>query len=60
MPMPTALDPIISEFTNEEEAASYDLWFRASVREAMENGKPRIPPDQLMAKVETRLLAKQA
>lgn len=47
--MTTALDPVISEFPSQEEADSYDLWFRSKVQEALDSTKPLIPHDQVMA-----------
>jgi len=34
------LDPIISEFATEEEAAAYDVWFRAQVEEGLRSKGP--------------------
>lgn len=50
--MSAQLSPIVSEFETEEAAASYDCWFREKVREAMECKKPRIPHDEVMARME--------
>ena len=47
----TTLDPRISEFQTQEQADSYDLWFRAKVQEAIDSKKPRIPHDQVMAEM---------
>lgn len=47
----TTLDPRISEFQTQEQADSYDLWFRAKVQEAVDSKKPRIPHDQVMAEM---------
>ena len=47
----TPLDPIISEFATQEEADSYDRWFRAKVQEALDSDKPGIPHDEVMAKM---------
>lgn len=49
------LDPIVSEFDTQEQADSYDKWFRAKVQEALDSDKPSIPHDEAMAQVE-RLL----
>ncbi|MFT3778603.1 MAG: stability determinant [Ottowia sp.] len=49
--MSTALDPRISEFETQEQADSYDRWFRAKVQEAIDSKKPRIPHDQVMAEM---------
>ena len=46
------LDPRISEFDTEEVAASYDRWFCAKVQEAIDDPRPGIPHDQVMAEVD--------
>ncbi|MHB1669232.1 type II toxin-antitoxin system RelB family antitoxin [Thiomonas sp.] len=53
--MTATLDPIVSEFATDKEAASYDRWFRAKVREAMNSARPRLPHDEAMAKVQAEL-----
>ena len=53
--MNTTLDPRISEFETQEQADSYDHWFRAKVQEAIDSKKPRLPHDEAMARVD-RLL----
>jgi hypothetical protein len=47
--MSAVLDPIVSEFDTEEQAASYDRWLLAKVQKAQENVKALIPHDQVMA-----------
>ncbi|KEY59686.1 hypothetical protein [Serratia sp. DD3] len=47
--MVTKLSPIVSEFETQEQADSYDRWFRARVEAAMNSTKPRIPHDEVMA-----------
>ncbi len=47
--------PIVSEFETEEQAVSYDRWFRAKVLETMNSSKPRLPHDEAMAKVQATL-----
>lgn len=49
------LDPRISEFETQEQAASYDDWFRAKVHEAIDDNRPRIPHDQVAQRIETIL-----
>lgn len=46
------LDPRISEFETEEEATSYDRWFRAKVQEAIDDQRPGVPHDQVMAEMD--------
>jgi hypothetical protein len=65
--MSAVLDPIYCEFDTEEQAASYDRWFRAKVQAALNSTAPRTPHDQVMAEMEAiivsaeqRLLAKPA
>lgn len=53
--MNTARSPIVSEFDSDEQEASYDLWFRAKVEEALNSEKPRLPHDAAMVKVQTLL-----
>lgn len=43
------LTPIESEFTTSEDAAAYDVWFRAKVERAMASDKPSIPHAEVMA-----------
>jgi len=52
----TPLDPIISEFETQEQADSYDRWFRAKVQEALDNPQ-YLPHDEAMAEVD-QMLAK--
>lgn len=58
--MRAVLDPIISEFETEEQAASYDHWFRAKVQEAIDSKKPRIPHDQVMAEMDALISQAEA
>ena len=46
---------IVSEFETDEQAASYDRWFRAKVLEAMNSTKPRLAHDEAMSKVTAAL-----
>jgi hypothetical protein len=50
--MSIPLSPIVSEFETEEQAASYDRWFRAKVQASIDDPRPSIPHDQAMAEVE--------
>lgn len=45
------LDPIVSEFETQEQADSYDKWFRAKVQEALDSDQPSLPHDEAMARV---------
>lgn len=57
--MATALSPIVSEFETDEQAASYDRWFRAKVKASRDDPRPSIPHDQAMAKIREKLDAKK-
>jgi len=58
--MAVKLDPLISEFETDDQAKSYDRWFRAKVREALTSGKARLPHDEAMARVKAKLAQKRA
>lgn len=45
------LDPIISEFATEEQAASYDRWFRTKVQASLDDPRPSVPHDEAMARI---------
>jgi len=46
--MSAELSLIISDFETEEEAAEYDLWYRAKVQAALDDPRPPIPHDEAM------------
>lgn len=50
VPVTKPLDPIISEFATEEQAASYDRWFRSKVQASLDDPRPSIPHDEAMAR----------
>ncbi len=50
--MNTKLPPIVSEFESEEKAASYDRWFRAQVQASLDDPRPSIPHDEVMAEMD--------
>lgn len=49
------LDPRVSEFETQDQADSYDLWLRAKVQAAIDDSRPRIPHDQVMARMDARI-----
>lgn len=49
--MTKPLDPIVSEFSTEEQASSYDRWFRAKVQASLDDPRPSIPHDEAMARI---------
>jgi len=58
--MNAVLSPIESEFATTEEAAAYDQWFRAQVQEAIDDPRPSIPHDQVMAEMREIIAKKRA
>lgn len=46
--MNTPLDPLVSEFETQEQAESYDHWFREQVRQSLDDPSPSIPHDDVM------------
>ena len=57
--MNAVLSPIVSEFESEEQAASYDRWFRAQVQESIDDPSPCIPHDQVMAEMRALIAEKR-
>ncbi|MGV6476671.1 type II toxin-antitoxin system RelB family antitoxin [Azotobacter vinelandii] len=57
--MSVQLSPIVSEFETEEQAASYDRWFRAKVQASLDDPRPSIPHDQVMAEMRAMLAGKR-
>lgn len=55
--MNARLDPLISEFETEEQAASYDRWLRAQVQAALDDPRPSVPHDEAMARVRATIEA---
>lgn len=58
--MSIPLSPIASEFETEEQAASYDRWFRAKVQASIDDPRPSISHDEVMAEVERMLEERRA
>lgn len=58
--MSAQLSPIVSEFETEEQAASYDRWFRAKVQASLDDPRPNIPHDQVMAEAEAIIAEAEA
>jgi hypothetical protein len=60
LPAGTKLDPLVSEFDTEEQAVSYDRWFRAKVQEALDDPRPAIPHDEAMKMVQEEIERRRA
>jgi len=56
--MSVPLSPIVSEFETEEQAANYDRWFRAKVQASLDDPRPNIPHDQVMAEMRALIESK--
>jgi len=56
----TQLDPLVSEFDNQEQALQYEQWFRAKVQEALGDQHGFLPHDAAMAEVDAMLVQKRA
>ncbi|SCZ27369.1 MULTISPECIES: type II toxin-antitoxin system RelB family antitoxin [Pseudomonas] len=50
--MDPLFSPIVSDFESEEQAASYDRWFRAEVQASIDDPRPSIPHEQVMAEIQ--------
>jgi hypothetical protein len=48
----TVLSPIESEFPTPEEAEAHDLWVRAKVKASLDDPRPGLPHDEVMARAE--------
>jgi len=59
-PMNATFSPIESEFATNEEAEAYDRWFRNKVRTALNDPRPPIPHDQVMAETRALLARKKS
>jgi hypothetical protein len=57
--MSAELSPIVSEFETEEQAASYDKWFRAQVQASIDDPRPNMPHDQVMAEMHDLIESKR-
>ena len=57
--MSAELSPIVSEFETEEQADSYDRWFRAKVQASLDDPRPSIPHDQVMAEMRALIESKR-
>lgn len=48
-------DPIVSEFATTEEAEAYDVWFRKTVQDALDDPRPPIPHDEVVRQVKATI-----
>ncbi|KQZ83876.1 type II toxin-antitoxin system RelB family antitoxin [Pseudomonas sp. Root562] len=57
--MSAELSLIVSEFETEEQADSYDRWFRAKVQTSLDDPHPNVPHDQVMADLRALIESKR-
>jgi hypothetical protein len=57
--MNTTLNQIESEFAVAEDAPAYDRWFREQVQAALDDPRPSIPHDQVMAEMRALIASKR-
>lgn len=57
--MSTSFFPRTPLTETEEQAASYDRWFRAKVQAALDDPSPGIPHDQVMAEMQALIESKR-
>lgn len=50
--MNAILSPLVSEFETEEQAISYVAWVKAKVQASLDDPRPGIAHDQVMAEME--------
>jgi hypothetical protein len=54
--MNAILSPVVSEFETEEQATSYVAWVKAKVQASLDDPRPGVPHDQVMAEMEAVLV----
>jgi len=53
------LSPMVSEFETDEQAASYDCWFREQVEAGLNSTKPLLTHDQAIARIDAQLIERR-
>ncbi len=53
--MKTEYSPLVSEFENQAQEASYNTWLNAKVQASLSDTRPSVPHDQVMAKARALL-----
>jgi hypothetical protein len=51
--------PPTSEFANNPGAARYDLWFRAKIKASIDDPRPSVPHEEVMAEIHALLQTKR-
>lgn len=58
--MSTRLDPLVSEFETQEQANSYDAWFRERIQRSLDDPRPSVPHDEAMNRTRALIAAKRS
>lgn len=58
--MNAILSPMVSEFETQEQANSHAAWVKAKVQASLEDPRPGIPHDQVMAEMEAIIAQAEA
>lgn len=53
------LSPLVSEFETEEQEVSYTAWLKAKVQASLDDPRPSIPHDKVMAEARALLVSKK-
>lgn len=56
----TTFDPMLSIFDSAEEEADYTAWLRAKLQASLDDPRPSIPHEQVMADMRERLEQRKA
>jgi hypothetical protein len=55
--MNAVLSPLVSEFETKEQEDSYTAWLKAKLQASLDDTRPGVPHDQVMAEMEAIILA---
>jgi hypothetical protein len=57
--MNAVLSPLVSEFETTDQESSYNAWLKAKIEKSLQDPRPNIPHDQVMAHMRALLDAKE-
>ncbi|MDG6401186.1 stability determinant [Pseudomonas quasicaspiana] len=57
--MSALLSPVVSEFETQEQANSYDVWFREKVQRSLDGPGTGVPHDEVMARMDAIIEASE-
>ncbi len=55
--MNAILSPLVSEFETEDQEKKYTAWLKAKLHASLDDARPGVPHDQVMAEMEAIILA---